>query len=111
MTLETFLSQEQVKAIHLEHPEFDTLYVRHAKRIIDGKLVETFDIATVTASNPGAGAFTRLIEHLTQLNLGKPVYVESVINERLQRWLLRNYFTPCGYDCFHKTLKPQGETS
>lgn len=111
MTLEEFVSQKTHRAIHIEHPEFNTLYVRHASHVLNDKIVETFDIANVCATTPGSGAFKRLIEHLTLLKIGKPLYVESVMNKRFADWLVKNDFTPCGYglgyDCYYKFLNEE----
>lgn len=90
MTLEEFLNQKAVRNAHVKHPEFSTLYVRHAMRIIRGQMMEVFDLASAEAKRPGRGAFTRLIQSLD--NLDKPIFAESVWNLRLADWLLRNGF-------------------
>jgi len=41
---------------------FDGLYVRHGNHYIDGKLISTLDLANITATKPGSGAFTKLVD-------------------------------------------------
>lgn len=82
---------------------FKSLYVRMGKRYLDGKTHDNvLDIANVTASKPGNGAFTRLVEELHAR--GIPIYVESVLNDRFALKLPRMGFTvrdglqpPCFY--------------
>lgn len=102
MKLDEFLNQDRVRAQHVIHPEFWTLFVRHSQRMIDEKLTPCLDIATVEAKHKGKGAFTRLIASMSDLD--KPLYAESVLNPRLAQWLLRNGWIAHNVpDCYYKT--------
>jgi hypothetical protein len=63
------------------------VYVRKSHRLINGMLVKTFDIANVTAHPKGQGHFTEFLAMAE--TLGFPVYVESVLNKRLESFLIR----------------------
>ena len=59
-------------------------------------------IANVTAAMPGAGAFTAFMD---RIELGYSVYVENVINMRLDTWLARRGYQRRGQlypSCFLK---------
>ena len=63
------------------------VYVRKATRLIHGEYIKTFDIASVTAHPKGHGHFTEFLSMVEKL--GFPVYVESVLNRRLESFLVR----------------------
>lgn len=69
---------------------FAELYVRKSYRLIDKERRYVFVIATVEATEPGNGAFRRLVDGLHPLcNL----YVECVLNPDLATHLLERGFT------------------
>lgn len=56
------------------------LYVRKGHHLIDGKLCQTFDVASVEVveNKRGCGIFRNTMFHVEQL--GMTVYVESILN-------------------------------
>lgn len=95
-TLDDFLASNMVNLIgqrsYVDEPGFDSLYVRVTKHYLDGKWLATIDIANVTATEPGKGAFTRLLQRLRSRYPHMTLFVESVQNERLMHKLLRMGF-------------------
>jgi hypothetical protein len=108
-TLEKFMADHKAKQrgassnSYVRAQGFRDLYVRMGRRYLAGKTHDcVLDIANVTASKPGNGAFTRLVDDLHAR--GIPIYVESVLNERFALKLPRMGFTarldvqpPCFY--------------
>ena len=81
-----------------------TIYVRKTMHYVkDLGLVRTFDIANINLIEGlrGRGGFTLLLEHIEEvLKMHETqipyIYVESVHNERLYAYLLRNGFKTAG---------------
>lgn len=85
------LSKDWPANSYVKEPGFSSLYVRVAKRYIEGEMLTTIDLANMTASRPGKGAFTKLVERLSsQYKL--IIYVECVLNHRLIGKLVRMGF-------------------
>ena len=98
-SLDTFIASallsEVSKNSWVEEPGFDALYVRISRRILEGStLKKTLDIATVEASCPGEGTFTKLVERLKETYPELPIYVENVLNARFVGLLTRLGFKP-----------------
>ncbi len=73
---------------------FNGLYLRYGKRIIDGKTRHpVLDLASLEASKPGNGAFTRLVARLRKMRPNMHLYVESVLSTRFGGGLLKRGFT------------------
>ena len=93
--LDAFITQGLTKFwptnSYVEEPGFDSLYVRISRRYIEDKMQTTIDLANMTASKPGNGAFTRLVERLRN-QYGLIIYVECVLNPRLEGKLVRMGF-------------------
>jgi hypothetical protein len=91
--------------------EFRQLYVRKARRYLDGEMIEVLDIARIEAETPGSGAFTRLSERL--LAKGINLFVESVQNPRFEKKLLKLGFLPLKTHpfCYYKMGKADAEAS
>jgi hypothetical protein len=90
-TLDEFLARtEWPNNSHVSEPGFDTLYVRRSQRLIGDRLHPAVDIANVTSSKPGSGAFTALIARLKKSHPHLVIYVENVLNERLAAKLPRD---------------------
>ena len=53
----------------------------------------TLDIASVTVYEKGQGNFTRFLEEAEKLNPWPAIYVESVLEPRLEKFLLRKGYT------------------
>lgn len=84
-TLDEFLIQKFPLNSYIRHPDFIELYVRKGPVGVSVDRVfyrchNTITIARVVAVNPGNGAFTKLIDDLTQKDLA--IYIESVCNIR-----------------------------
>ena len=93
-TLDAFITHALTKRptnSYVKEPGFSSLYVRVAKRYIEGKMQTTIDLANMTASRPGNGAFTRLVERL-RIQYDLIIYVECVLNPRLPAKLERMGF-------------------
>jgi len=88
------------RSAHLNHPDFEVLYVRKSKRCLGGGLEETFDIARVQALAPGSGAFPRLLQEIWIHRPDVTIYVESVLTARFSGWLIRNDFELHPHDVY-----------
>lgn len=77
------------------------LYVRRTPRFLDEAPRKTLDIANIENTKPGKGWFTKFLPELESRLCSESdfaaIYVESILNERLVGFLIKN-----GY-----TLKPQ----
>ncbi len=71
---------------------FNSLYVRHGKYLVYGEFEKTIQLANITATNPGNGAFKNLVDYL-QKNFDESIIVESVLSEQFATGLLRMGFT------------------
>jgi NAD(P)H-dependent flavin oxidoreductase YrpB (nitropropane dioxygenase family) len=91
VTLDEFLTRPVPARAWVTEPGFDALYVRLVRR---NGVQPVLDIANVKATNPGTGAFTRLVERV--LALGIPVYVQGV-SPRFARKLERMGFIPSDF--------------
>jgi hypothetical protein len=93
--LDDFITQALAKSLpanaYVKEPGFDSLYVRVARRHINGELQTTIDLANMTASKPGNGVFTKLVERL-KAQYGLIIYAECVLNPRLAAKLIRMGF-------------------
>jgi hypothetical protein len=71
-----------------------SVYVRKARRIVDGELRDVFDVASaeVDVDKQGMGYFTAALECVIDSCAGKfrAVHVENVINERLSDHLSKS---------------------
>lgn len=97
MTLKSFLAYAGTRLqAHVDHPDFNALYLRHSRRPIEGKLRWVLDISQIAANEPGKGAFTLLLAQLQDFPY--PIYVESVLSPRFAEHLLKIGFTRHDYD-------------
>lgn len=64
------------------------IYVRNGHHVVDTKIVDTFDIATVEATELGQKVFTHLLEYI-ESRIPKTLYVENVLEERFQQFFER----------------------
>lgn len=85
---------------YIRYPGFSSLYVRKGPMYIagvnDGQQFNALQIANITATKPGKGAFTRLIH--SEILRDWPIYVEHVLNERFQSKLERLGFVKVSVD-------------
>jgi GNAT superfamily N-acetyltransferase len=88
-------------------PHLD-VYVRHAKRMVDGKLVEMFDIASIEVvdGHRGQGIFTSFLNAAEELILpDKIIFIENVLDPRFQEFFRKQGYIDWGprqLDCFIK---------
>jgi hypothetical protein len=85
MNLDEFIAKalnNGMRNAYVDEPGFDTLYVRVATRFLDGQRMRTIDLATIGASVPGGGAFTRLVTRLRDQYPTMTIFVESVQTDR-----------------------------
>ena len=87
MSLDAFMVSP-LRNAWVSSPGFSALYVRKARRLLRGSLVDTLDLASMEAAEPGSGALTRLVARLRAKYPSRVLYVESVLNERLPGKLL-----------------------
>lgn len=95
--------------IHVRHPEWETLYIRHRRRFIDGKLYyPVLDLASLTAKEQGKGTFKKLVVYLREKYPHLHLYVESVLNEQFREGLVRMGFSKVvGEDSFFMPAKEE----
>ena len=60
--------------------------------MIEGEMMETLDLATMSAIEPGKGRFTELLIFIERINPYNYLYVENVMTERFQKFFERNGF-------------------
>jgi hypothetical protein len=93
--LDDFISQAREKWPHnawVIEPGFAELYIRVSWRPFENKMVQVIDLANITASKPGNGAFTKLVAKLRKTYPELGIYVESVLNSRFDAKLLKMGF-------------------
>jgi hypothetical protein len=104
MTLDEFIAEsvERLTAsnvasrMHIKEPGFDVLYVRLARRCIDGvahKPVLDIADAAVQTTHRGRGVFTDFLDRVRDQYPALHLYVENVMEERFQKHLERYGFT------------------
>lgn len=96
--------------LHLNIKGFDTLYVRIATHCIVGRMARTLDISSVDVkeSCQNKGLFKNLLKHCESLAVqyGLAVYIESVQNEHLAKYLSKIGYVSDGSpiaSSFHKS--------
>ena len=84
MTLIQFIENDKgIRNMWVREKGFSSLYVRLCRRYIHGNVVSNvLDIASVEASKPGNGAFTKLIERIRKRYPYLTIYIENVLNPR-----------------------------
>lgn len=76
------------KSSFVSHPDFELLYARVCWRYEAGGVAIV--LAALEASEPGRGAYRRLIKELRRLYPDYPIIAESVISERLAMHLIEH---------------------
>ena len=69
----------------VDEPGFQSLYARIGQRLVKGSMRQTIDLANFEVVDKGQGVFTRFVKKIEQYQL--PIFVESVINDRLAKHL------------------------
>jgi len=70
-----------------------SIYIRKSKRLIEGNLVDCIDVASVNVVNKGRGEFTNFLDWLiSSYSSDFIIFVESVLEERLNGFLKRKGF-------------------
>lgn len=95
MTFDEFIARKFPNNSYVDFPEFSSLYLRKGKVYVtlDDEFTYIENIITVAAieaENPGNGAWTRLVEFLTNRNYA--IFVECVHNTRFGNKLLQMGF-------------------
>lgn len=83
MTLDEFLSNPKLRNAWVTWDHID-IYVRRSRHCVDGAMYDTFDLANMNSPEEtrGKGSFWALVEHVKTRQM-LPLYVESLLNERL----------------------------
>lgn len=98
MHLKEFLNQPLIHKIfvnrsYVDFDGFDSLYVRNGWYSVNYEIIqETIQLANLTASNPGNGAFKNLVAYLQENFSGIPIIVECVHTEKFATGLLKMGF-------------------
>ena len=88
-----------------------TIYVRKSNRLIEGKMTECLDLATVEVDEDerGKGIFTTFLHRFEQeaKKLNRVVFVENIMNPCLESYLVKKQgytlipndsgFSPCAF--------------
>ena len=78
--------------------EFGKIYVRKSKRLYEGDFIDCFDFSSIEIDKEyrGNGFFkmflANFIEHFPKTN----IYVETILNEKLYKYLINQGFEPVG---------------
>lgn len=91
--LDWFMQSHNIRNVWIIVPPL-SIYVRKARRIVDGELRDVFDVssAEVDVDKQGMGYFTTALECVIDACADKfsAVYAENVINERLSNHLSKS---------------------
>lgn len=96
-TLDEFLEHALIyagfpRSEYVKRKGFLDLYVRVSRRLIDGELRETIDLASINARSPGRGCFKKLVADLREKHPEVVLYVECVLSDRFAEGLERMGF-------------------
>lgn len=69
--------------------------MRSTIRYLNGGMVPTIDLASITATTPNNGAFTRLVDRLSKKYPDRIIFVECVLTERFKSKLIKMGFVEC----------------
>jgi hypothetical protein len=94
--LEAFLASVETRLTANEWLTDDKMqvYVRKGRRLIDGKMRTTLDIANVEVYDKGQGTFTDFLNKAHDMHPWDATYVECVHNPDLAVFLVRYGFMP-----------------
>lgn len=84
------------RAIWIRH-EGLRVYLRHARRFINGEMYATLDIASAEADREGQGEWKRFVVFLQgekALDEFEYVHVELVHNKRVREWFRKHAWVP-----------------
>jgi hypothetical protein len=91
------------KSAYVKFPGFKSLFVRFGPGFINGRKVnEVFTIANMTATKPGKGALTNLINHMNEKYASVPIVIENV----LQPEILESKLMEFGFITFRPNFPP-----
>ena len=87
----------------LYFPEYHMdIYLRLTKRYINGVMHNTIDLASISICEEyrSKGYFTRFLKAVEKIaeKSGRSVYVESLLNKQLKKFLLSNGYIECYID-------------
>ena len=93
LTLDAFLSKtSHTRNAYVTFPGMKSLYVRVGPYRVNTEVMSTIQIANVEASEPGSGAFSRLVDHLVYGYPDLTIVVENVHSDILAAILDRMEF-------------------
>lgn len=109
-TLDEFITRARMAKIRnswVTEPGLDSLYVRYGSRYILTQYDNVLDIANITVeeNRRGQGVFTNLVTRLRKDYPDVHIYVESVLEIRLGRHLLKMGFLEVMHDSFFLEAK------
>ena len=101
-TLDSFLENTIISGkcgnAYVTEQGWESLYIRVTQRYINGCIVKpVIDLAKIEASEPGGGAFTKLVKKLRVKYPEAWIYVESVLNKRFEGKLVNLGFKQQNY--------------
>lgn len=83
-----------------------SLYYRVTSRVIEGKRLDTLDLATVEVDEEfrGQGLFSQFLSDVEEIakEYQRTIFVESILNPRLYGFLTRKGYSPAGDMCVSK---------
>lgn len=77
-----------------------SIYIRKTPRSLGGTRVEALDIANVSIMPMGTGTFTELLDRLESGGNHRAIYIESVLNERLEAFLAKRGYSMDDRNCY-----------
>ena len=96
MNFDTFIKAESVKNAWIYERDI-AIYVRRSTRFINEKAVKCLDIGSVEVveKHRGIGIFTSFLSRFEEeaKKLNRAVFVESILNNRLAKFLSRRGYT------------------
>ena len=90
--LKTWLKENQKKARAWLYGSDGMLYVRRTEHWIEDLHRSCIDIGSIEINKKSQGVFTALLTDLIKTADTEAIYVESVLNERLVKYLLKRGF-------------------
>lgn len=71
--------------------EHINLYIRYTRRFVNGELINTIDIASISVPLEwqGYGVFSGILSSIETTYPTVPIFVESILNNVFKQWLIR----------------------
>lgn len=91
-TIDEFMASDRHNA-YVDEPGWRFIYMRKARRMLDGQQRDTIDLANFEVLERGKGTLKALIERLRRDYPDHALYVDRVLNDRLANSLPAMGFT------------------